>query len=63
MNKGVRKEILKRSKLKSNFNKQSYENWCKRKSQRNCCMNLLRKTKRQHFSNINFRNMTNNRNF
>ena len=62
MNKGVK--IMKKPKLKSSFNKhRSYENWCKHKSQRNFCVNLLRKTKRQHFNKINIKNIANNRNF
>ena len=38
MNKKPRKEITKRSKLKNNFNKNSHENWCKYKTQRNYCV-------------------------
>ena len=42
MTKGLRKQIMVRSKLRNIFNKnQNYENWCKYKCQRNHCPNLL----------------------
>ena len=46
MTKKLRKEIMKRSKLKNNFNKnRNHENWCKYKTQR--------KSKKQYlFSNV-----------
>ena len=54
MSKELRKNIMLRSKLKNSFNKdRSYENWCKYKRQRNFCVNLLRKTKRNFFKNVN----------
>ena len=62
MTKKLREEIMKRSKLKNNFNKKrSHENWCKYKPQRNYCVNLLRKSKRQYFSNIS--DVTDNKSF
>ena len=51
--KKLREEIIKRSKLKNSFNKnRSHKNWCKYKTQINYCVNLLRKSKKQYFSNI-----------
>ena len=46
MTKDLRYESVKRSKLKNSFNKNRYHvNWYKYKSQRDYCVNLLRKTK------------------
>ena len=43
--KELRKEIMKRSKLRNKFNgNRNHENWCNFKFQRNYCVNL-RKTK------------------
>ena len=59
MTKKLRKEIMKRSTLKHNFKKnRNRENWCKYKTQRNYCVNLLRKSKKQYFSNINVRDVS-----
>ena len=64
MSKKLRKEIMKRPKLKNNFNKnRNHENWCKYKTQRNYCVNLLRKSKKQYFSNINVSDATDNKSF
>ena len=64
MSKKLRKEIMKRPKLKNNFNKnRNHENWCKYKTQRNYCVNLLRKSKKQYFSNINVSGVTDNKSF
>ena len=47
MTKNLRKQIMVRSKLRNNYNKnRNYENWCKYKLQRNLRLNLLRKTKK-----------------
>ena len=63
MTKKLRKEIMKRSKLKNELNKnRSHENWCKYKTQRNHCVSLLRKSK-QYFNNINISGLTDNKNF
>ena len=44
--KELRKEIMKRSKLKNLFNKnKNQENWCKYKVQRDYCVKLLSKGK------------------
>ena len=64
LNKKLRKEIMKRSKLKKSFNKnRNHENWCKHKTQRNYCVNLLKKSKKQYFSNINVSDITDNKSF
>ena len=64
MSKELRKNIMLRSKLKNSFNKdRSYENWCKYKRQRNFCVNLLRKTKRNFFKNVNEKKISDNRTF
>ena len=55
---------MKSSKLNNNFNKnRNHENWCKYKTQRNYCVNLLRKSKKQYFSNINVSDVTDNKSF
>ena len=57
----LRKE-MKKSKLKNNFNKNgNHEHWCKYKSQRNCSVNLLRKSKKQYFTNRNVNDATDNK--
>ena len=59
-----RPKIVKRPILKNNFNKnRNHENWCKYKTQRNYCVNLLRKSKKQYFSNINVSDVTDNKSF
>ena len=61
MTKKLWKEIMKRSKLKNNFNKnRNHENWCQYKTQRNYCVILLRKSKKQYFSNIDVCDITDN---
>ena len=48
MTKNLRKQMMVRSKLRNNYNKnRNYENWCKYKRQRNLYLNLLRKTKKE----------------
>ena len=55
MTKILRKAIMHRSAFKNSFNKYcTYENWCDYKIHRNYCISLLRKTKQQHFKNLNF---------
>ena len=64
MSNELRKNIMLRSKLKNSFNKdRSYENWCKYKRQHNFCVNLLRKTKRNFFKNVNEKKISDNRTF
>ena len=64
MAKELRKEIMKRSKLKNKFNRnRNHENWCNFKFQRNYCVNLLRKTKKQYYKNLNVKNVVDNQTF
>ena len=61
MIKELRKEIMKRSKLRNKFNRnRNYENWCNFKFQRNYCVNLLRKTKKQYYENLSVKNVMDN---
>ena len=54
MIKEIRKEIIKRSKLKNKYNKKrNYENWSLYKKQRNYCLSLWRKTKTAYFEKLN----------
>ena len=63
MTKELRKAIMKRSQLKNRYNKNhNYENWYLYKKQRNFCVNLLRKTKRNYFKNVKTQDITDNKN-
>ena len=54
MNKNLRKEVMTRSRLKNNFNKDpSVENGNAYKKQRNLCVNLFRKAKREYYATLN----------
>ena len=45
--------IMKRSQLKNTYNKNyNYKNWYLYKKQRNFCVRLLRKTKKNYFKNV-----------
>ena len=64
MTKELRKEIIKISKLRNKFNRnKNYENWCNFKFQRNYCVNLLMKTKKQHYENLSIRNVMDDQTF
>ena len=64
MTKELRKAIMKRSQLKNTYNKNhNYENWHLYKKQRNFCLNLLRKTKRNYFKNVKIQGITDNKKF
>ena len=64
MNRTLRKAIITRSKLKRRCNLDriiiNFENY---KEQRNTCVNLLRKSKKQYFKNIDLKNVTDNKKF
>ena len=63
MTKELRKAIKKRSQLKNTYNKNdNYENWYYKK-QRNFCVNLLRKTKRNYLKNVKIQDVTDNKKF
>jgi len=54
MNKNLRKHIMTRSRFKNSFNKEpSSENEIAYKKQRNLCVNLTRKAKREYYSTLN----------
>ena len=63
MNETLRKEIMKRSNLRNKYLKnRSEEDRQRFRKQRNLCVSLLRKTKRSYYSNINKKNIIDNRN-
>ena len=64
MSKALRKAIMVRSKLKNKYNKnRTEENWDSYKKQRNFCVSLLRKTKKDYFNNLNIKNITDSKAF
>ena len=64
MTKELRKAIMLRSKLKNIFNKNKINfSWQKYKHQRNLCLNLLRKTKKQYFAKLNVKDVADNKLF
>ena len=63
MNETLGKEIMKRSNLRNKYLKnRSEEDRQRFRKQRNLCVSLLRKTKRSYYSNINEKNIIDNRN-
>ena len=61
MSKELRKEIMKRSKLRNKLNRnRNPENWCNFKFQRKHCVNFLRKTKKQYYENSSVKNVMDN---
>ena len=64
MTKQLRKASMRRSRLNNIYNKtRSPENWDNYKKQRNFCVDLLRKTKRSYFEQINIKNISDNKKF
>ena len=64
MNKKLSKAFMSRSRLKNRFSKNpNKENKINYNKQRNYCVNLLRKVKRNYYSNLNIKNITDNKNF
>ena len=64
MTKDLNKAIMKRSKLRNTFLKEkSYSARKTYTSQRNICVNLLRKTKKNYFANLDVNSITDNRKF
>ena len=64
MTKELRKEIMKRSKFKNNYNNnRHYENWLLYKKQRNYCLSLLRKTRKSYFEKLNIKEIGDNKTF
>ena len=63
MTKQLRKAIMHRSRLKNVFNKnRTPKTWDSYKKQRNFCVNLLRKTKKEYFENINVKDINDDKN-
>ena len=64
MNKTISKEIMKRTRFRNQFLKnRTDENKSRYTKQRNYCVSLLRKTKTQYYSNLNEKNVTDNKTF
>ena len=64
MTKELRKEIILRSKLKNKFNKErNHINWCNYKRQRNRCLSILRKSKKEYFNSLNMKQVSDNKLF
>ena len=64
MTKELRNKIVLRSKLKNIFNKdRTHFNWQKYKHERNFCLNLLRKTKKQYFDKLSVKEVADNKLF
>ena len=64
MNKELSKEIMHRTRLRNNFlRNRSNENKRKHSKQRNCFVALLRKAKKNYYSNLNEKKITDNKTF
>ena len=64
MTKELRKEIMKRSKIRNKFKRsRNHENRCNFKFQRNYCVNLLRKTKKKCYENLSVKTVMDNQTF
>ena len=64
MTKELRKEIMLRSKLKNKFNKErNHINWYNYKRQRNRCLSILGKTKKEYFTSLNIKQVSDNKLF
>ena len=64
MSKALRKAIMHRSKLKSIYSKKRTDvNWANYKKQRNFCVTLLRRTKKEYFQNLNVKYLSDNKKF
>ena len=62
MTKELRKGIMLRSKLKNKFNKErNLINWCNYKRQRNRCLSILRKPKKEYFNSLNIKQVSDNK--
>ena len=60
----LRKEIMKRPKLKNLFNKnKNQQNWDKYKIQWNYCVHLLYETKKQYYNNLDVKEDTDSKKF
>ena len=60
--KELRKEILLLSKLKNKFNKErNHINWWNYKRQRNRCLSILLRTKKEYFNGFNIKQVSDNK--
>ena len=56
------KGIMFRSKLENEFNKgRNHINWCNYTGQRNRCLSILRKTKKEYFNGLNIKQLSDNK--
>ena len=64
MTKDLHKAMMKRSRLRNKFLHDRTEmSWKEYKKQRNVCANLLKKAKKDHFSNLDVNSVLDNRKF
>ena len=64
MNKTISREIMKRTRMRNKFLREKTEaNRMASNIQRNYCVLLIRKTKRDYYSNLNHKQLTDNKNF
>ena len=64
MTKELRKEIMLRSKLKNEINKErNHINSCNYKRQRDRCLSILRKKKKKYFNSLNIKQVSDNKHF
>ena len=64
MTNALRKSIMNRSRLRNKYTKKSIvQNLQEYKKQRNRCVNLLKKTKKAYYQNLNIKILSDNRNF
>ena len=64
MNKILSKEIMKRTRLRNKFLKdRNKENKSKYSKQRNYCVSLIRKMKKDYYSNLDVKEVTDNKTF
>ena len=64
MNKTLSKAIMTRSRLKNKYhNNPKYVNKSKYRQQRNYCVNLTRRVKGEYYSNLDIKNITDNKRF
>ena len=64
MNKTLSKAVMHRTRFRNKYlRNKTDENKRKSKKQRNYCVSLLRKTKREYYSNLDVKNITDNKTF
>ena len=64
MTRALRKAVMLRTRLRNRYNKdQTVENWNKFRKQRNSCVKLFRREKRNHHNNLDISHVTGNKKF